>query len=157
MNLNTNFHHVGIVVHDLKSAITKYCKAFGHDSDDIRIHTQYYITGKGEEEEFDYAFIPLGNNCYLELVSPLTEGPTKRYLEKKGEGLFHIAFESDDILSSIDTFEEAGFPLAGRTPTEEVLSVFFHPKSSHGVLIQLMKKNIFLSDGSPNMDAINQT
>lgn len=154
--MNTNFHHVGIGVHDLKSAISKYSKAFGHDGNEIKINRQLYITGKGEEEEFDYAFIPLGNNCYIELVSPLTEGPTKRFLEKKGEGLFHIAFESNNILSSIDTFEEAGFPLAGRTPTEEVLSVFFHPKSAHGVLIQLMKKHILLPDGSPNFDAMTQ-
>ncbi|MFX0125359.1 MAG: VOC family protein [Candidatus Hodarchaeota archaeon] len=154
--MNTNFHHVGIVVHNLKSAISKYCNAFGQNSDGIKIHTQYYATGK-EEEEFQYAFIPLGNNCFVELVSPLTEGPTKRYLEKKGEGLFHIAFESTDILRTIDDFEKAGFPLAGRTPTEEILSVFFHPKSTHGVLIQLLKKNILLPDGSPNFDIINQT
>ncbi len=154
--MNTNFHHVGIVVHDLKSAISKYSKAFGHNSNDIKINRQYYITGKDEEEEFDYAFIPLGNKCYIELVSPLTEGPTKRYLEKKGDGLFHIAFESDDVLSSIEAFEEAGFPLAGRTPSEEVLSVFFHPKSAHGVLIQLLKKNVLLVNGSPNLDVINQ-
>ncbi len=154
--MDTNFHHVGIVVHDLKSAISKYCTAFGHNFGNIRIHTQYYATGK-EEEEFEYAFIPLGNNCYIELVSPLTEGPTKRYLEKKGEGLFHLAFESDDILRTIDDFEKAGFPLAGRTPTEEVFSVFFHPKSAHGVLIQLLKKNILLSDGSPNLDIVNQS
>ena len=154
--MDTNFHHVGIVVHDLKSAISKYCKAFGHESSDIKIHTQYYATGK-EEEEFKYAFIPLGNNCYIELVSPLTEGPTKRYLEKKGEGLFHLAFESEDILSSIEDFKKAGFPLAGRTPTEEVFSVFFHPKSAHGVLIQLLKKDILLPDGSPNLDLVNQS
>lgn len=154
--MNTNFHHVGIVVKDLRSAISKYCDAFQIDNNEIKIHTQYYVSGKGEGEEFDYAFIPLGNNCYIELVSPLTDGPTKRYLEKKGEGLFHIAFESDDMLHTIKNFENAGFPLAGSTPSEEVLSVFFHPKSTYGVLIQLMKKNVLLPDGSPNLDVINQ-
>ncbi|MFX1516143.1 MAG: VOC family protein [Promethearchaeota archaeon] len=152
----TNFHHVGIVVHDLESAISKYCKAFGQNSSEIKIHTQYYVTGK-EEEEFRYCFIPLGNNTYIELVSPLTEGPTKRYLEKKGEGLFHLAFESTDIIRTIDDFEKAGFNLAGRTPTDEVLSVFFHPKTTQGVLIQLLKKNVLLPDGSPNFDVISQT
>ena len=101
--------------------------------------------------------IPLSNNCYIELVSPLTEGPTKRYLEKKGEGLFHLAFESVDILSSIDDFEKAGFLLSGRTPTEEVFSVFFHPKPAHGVLIQLLKKDILLPDGSPNLNLVSQS
>ena len=150
-----NFHHVGIVVHDLESAISKYCNAFGLNMKEIKIHTQYYVTGK-EEEEFNYAFIPLGDNCYIELVSPLSEGPTKRYLMKKGEGLFHLAFESADILGTIDDFEKAGFNLAGRTPTDEVLSVFFHPKSTQGVLIQLLKKDVLLSDGSPNFDVIGQ-
>ena len=154
--MNTNFHHVGIVVNDIESAISKYSSAFGLNSNEIKIHTQYYVTGK-EEEEFRYAFIPLGENCYIELVSPLTEGPTKRFLEKKGEGLFHIAFESTDILRTITDFEEAGFPLAGRTPTDEVLSVFFHPKSTHGVLIQLLKKDILLPDGSPNFDILSQS
>ncbi|MFX0013917.1 MAG: VOC family protein [Promethearchaeota archaeon] len=154
--MKTNFHHIGIVVNELDLAISKYCKAFGLKNHDIKIHRQFYVTGKGEVEEFDYAFIPLGNNCYIELVSPLTEGPTKRYLDKKGEGLFHLAFESDDIIQTIEDFEKAGFPIAGQTPTEEVLSVFFHPKSAHGVLIQLLKKNILLPDGSPNIEALNQ-
>nr|MDO8083098.1 VOC family protein [Candidatus Freyarchaeota archaeon] len=150
--MKTNFHHIGIVVRDLKAAISKYCKALGVNSNAIKIHKQGYVTEKGEGEEFDYAFIPLGNNCYIELVSPISEGPTKRYLEKKGEGLFHLAFESDDILKTIENFEEAGFLLAGRTPSKQVLSVFFHPKSTHGVLLQVIKKNILLPDGSPNLE-----
>ncbi|MFW9997137.1 MAG: VOC family protein [Candidatus Odinarchaeota archaeon] len=155
--MRTSFHHTGIVVHDLKQVIEKYCIAFGLDGQTIKIHRQFYITGKGEEEEFDYAFIPLGNNTYLELVSPLSDGPTKRYLEKRGEGLFHLAFESDDILTTIEGFEKAGFVLAGRTPSpgDEDLSVFFHPKSTHGVLIQLLKKGVLLPDGSPNLDAVS--
>ncbi len=148
----TNFHHIGIVVWDLKKAISNYCNALGLDSKSIKIHRQGYATEKGEGEEFDYAFIPLGNNCYIELVSPVSAGPTKRYLEKKGEGLFHLAFESDDILSTIEKFEKAGFPLAGRTPSKQVLSVFFHPKYTHGVLLQVIKKNVILPDGSPNLE-----
>ncbi|UCE13251.1 MAG: VOC family protein [Candidatus Heimdallarchaeota archaeon] len=155
--MSINLHHIGIVVHNLKPAVSKYCKAFGLNVKSIKIHRQYYITGKGEEEEFDYAFLPLSNNCFIELVEPVTEGPTKRYLEKKGEGLFHIAFESEDIEQTISDYQKAGIPLAGKTPTEELLSVFFHPKSTHGVLIQLMKKDLLLPDGSPNFDVVSQT
>lgn len=150
--METNFHHIGIVVSDLKDAISKYCNALGLDSNSIKIHRQGYSTEKGEGEEFNYAFLPLGNNCYIELVSPITEGPTKRYLEKKGEGLFHLAFESTDILRTIGKFEKAGFPLAGRTPSKQILSVFFHPKYTHGVLLQVIKKNVILPDGSPNLE-----
>ena len=148
--MKTSFHHVGIVVRDLKEAISKYCRALGVDSSSIKIHRQGYATEKGETEEFDYAFIPIGDNAYIELVSPVTDGPTMRYLEKKGEGLFHLAFESDDVPATIEHFENAGFPLAGRTPSKQALSVFFHPKFTHGVLIQVIKKNLILPDGSPN-------
>jgi methylmalonyl-CoA/ethylmalonyl-CoA epimerase len=135
----------------LKEAIAKYSKALGLDSNTIKIHKQGYLTEKGEGEEFDYAFIPLGNNCYIELVSPTSEGPTMRYLEKKGEGLFHLALESDDVPKTIENFEKAGFPLAGSTPSKQALSVFFHPKFTNGVLLQVIKKNVILPDGSPNL------
>ncbi|MFX0084394.1 MAG: VOC family protein [Candidatus Hodarchaeota archaeon] len=150
--MKTNFHHIGIVVKDLKEAMSTYCHALDVDPESIKINRQNYITGKGEEEEFDYAFIPMGNNSYIELVTPLTEGPTKRYLEKKGEGLFHLALESIDIKYTIERFERAGIPQAGATPTEKIFSVFFHPKFSNGVLLQVMKKGILLPDGSPNLE-----
>ncbi len=152
--MKTNFHHIGIVVEDLNEAIGKYCQALEVDLADIKINRQSYITGKGEIEEFDYAFIPLGDNNYIELVTPLTDGPTKRYLEKKGEGLFHLALESTDIKYTIERFEKAGIPQAGMTPTEKIFSVFFHPKAANGVLFQVMKKGILLPDGSPNIELV---
>ncbi|MFW9854566.1 MAG: VOC family protein [Candidatus Thorarchaeota archaeon] len=155
--MSTNFHHVGIVVHDIDIAMRNYCKALGIDRQSIKINTQEYLTGNGELEEFLYSFLPLGNDCYIELVSPLTDGPTKRYLDKKGEGLFHLAFESSEIEQTIADFEKAGFALAGQTPTEQTLSVFFHPKTAHGVLLQLMKKGLLLPDGSPNLEVITNS
>jgi methylmalonyl-CoA epimerase len=152
--MKTNFHHIGIVVKNIDKAILNYCKALGIDKESIKKNIQEYITGSGELEEFVYSFIPMGNNTYIELVCPLTDGPTKRYLDKKGEGLFHLAIESTDIKQTISEFENAGFDLAGQTPTEQTLSVFFHPKTAHGVLLQLMKKDLLLPDGSPNLDVI---
>jgi hypothetical protein len=100
-------------------------------------------------EEFKYAFLPLaeGENNFIELVEPITPCPTARYLEKHGEGLFHLALESSDILETLGDFEKAGMPVAGTTPTREVLSAFLHPKSAHGVLIQVLKKGVFDSSG----------
>lgn len=143
------FHHVGIVVEDISEAIDKYAAALGIDKDRIVVEVGSYMTGKGEMEEFKYAFLPLaeGENNFIELVEPITPGPTARYLEKRGEGLFHLAFESSDILETIREFEKAGIPQAGATPTEEVLSVFLHPKYAHGVLIQIIKRGIFDSAG----------
>ena len=143
------FHHVGIVVKNVSEAIDKYAAALGVNKDKVVVEVMSYMTGKGEMEEFKYAFLPLveGENNFIELVEPITPGPTARYLEKHGEGLFHLAFESSNILETIREFEKAGIPQAGVTPTEEVLSVFFHPKYTHGVLIQVIKKGIFDSAG----------
>jgi catechol 2,3-dioxygenase-like lactoylglutathione lyase family enzyme len=139
------FHHVGIVVKDISEAIDKYTAAFDIEKESIEVESMSYLTGKGESEEFKYAFLPLaeGENNFIELVQPLTAGPTARYLEKHGEGLFHLAFESPRIKETISQFNEAGIPQAGATPTEDVLSVFLHPKFANGVLIQIIKKGVF--------------
>jgi len=143
------FHHVGIVVKNISEAIDKYAAALGVDKDKIAVEVMSYMTGKGEMEEFKYAFLPLaeGENNFIELVEPITPGPTARYLEKHGEGLFHLALESSNILETIKDFEKAGIPQAGTTPTKEVLSVFLHPKFAHGVLIQVIKKGTFDNAG----------
>ena len=139
------FHHVGLVVKNITEAIDRYATALGINKDKITIEVMSYMTGKGETEEFKFAFLPLaeGENNFIELVEPITPGPTARYLEKHGEGLFHLAIESSNILETIKEFEDAGIPLAGTTPTKEVLSVFFHPKYAHGVLIQVLRKGVF--------------
>jgi len=156
--MKNRFHHVGIVVKDISGAIDKYAAALGIDKDKVVIEEMSYMTGKGEMEEFKYAFLPLaeGENNFIELVEPITPGPTARYLDKHGEGLFHLAFESSDILETIKEFEKAGIPMAGMTPTEEVLSVFLHPKFAHGVLIQVIKKGIFDSAGRISGEVIEK-
>jgi len=158
MEPKIRFHHVGIVVKNLSEAIDKYASALGIDKGKVVVEVGGYMTGQGEMEEFKYAFLPLakGENNFIELVQPTTPGPTARYLEKHGEGLFHLAFESSDILKTIREFEEAGVPQAGATPTEEVLSVFLHPKYAHGVLIQIIKKGIFNSTGRVSEETIEK-
>jgi len=154
----TRFHHVGIVVKNIHDAINKYAAALGVDRNAVIIEEMSYMTGKGEVETFKYAFLPLadGENNFVELVEPITPGPTARYLEKHGEGLFHLAFESSDISRTIENFEKNGIPLAGTTPTKEVLSVFFHPKSAHGVLIQVIRQGLFDSAGRISENVVDK-
>lgn len=147
-------HHVGIVVNDLKEAVSKYCHVLGLDERTITVNRGWYSTADGEVEEFEYAFLPSGGGTMIELVMPVSEGPTMRYLRKKGEGLFHLAFEAEDLKLAVERFKEAGIPVAGVTPTERLVSVFFHPKHAHGVLIQLVKKGLFLPDGRINPEAL---
>ncbi len=143
------FHHVGIVVNSIQEAIEKYSAILGAKKAKVQIDEMTYMTGKGEFEEFKYAFIPIapGENNFIELVQPTSHGPTARYLAKHGEGLFHLAFESSNIVETIRRFEQAEIPQAGSTPTDEIISVFFHPKSMHGVLIQIIRKGTFDSSG----------
>ena len=146
------------MVKNLSEAIDKYAAALGVDKDKVAVEVMSYMTGKGEMEEFKYAFLPLaeGENNFIELVEPITPGPTARYLEKHGEGLFHVAFESSNISETISEFEDAGIPVAGTTPTKEVLSVFLHPKFAHGVLIQILKKGVFDSSGKISGEVIEK-
>ena len=151
------FHHVGIVVKNISEAIDKYAAALGVDKDKVVVEVMSYMTGKGEMEEFKYAFLPLaeGENNFIELVEPITPGPTARYLEKHGEGLFHLAFESSNILETIREFEDAGIPVAGTTPTKEVLSVFLHPKFARA-RAQVLKKGVFDSSGRISGEVIEK-
>jgi len=152
------FHHVGIVLKNISEAIDKYVAARAIDKERIKVEVMSYVTGKGESEEFKYAFLPLaeGENNFIELVQPLTTGPTARYLEKHGEGLFHLAFESSAIAESIRQFNEAGIPQAGATPTEDVLSVFLHPKYANGVLMQIIKKGVFNDSGRISSEVLQK-
>lgn len=158
LNCGIRFHHVGIVVKNISEAIDKYAAALAIDKERIVMEDMSYMTGKGETEEFKYAFLPLaeGENNFIELVQPTTAGPTARYLEKHGEGLFHLAFESSDIKETIKEFEEAGIPQAGTTPTKDVLSVFLHPKYANGVVIQLLKRGVFNSSGRVSTEALEK-
>jgi len=152
------FHHVGIVVKNISEALDKYTAALGIDGEKVTVEDMSYVTGKGELEEFKYAFLPLaeGENNFIELVQPITAGPTARYLEKHGEGLFHLAFEASEITRTIKEFGEAGIPQAGATPSEDVLSVFLHPKCANGVLIQLLKMGVFDNHGKISAEVIEK-
>ncbi len=158
LQTKVRFHHVGVVVKDISEAITKYTAALGRDKEDVVVEEMSYMTGKVEVEAFKYAFIPLAEdeNNFIELVEPTTPGPTARYLQKHGEGLFHLALESTNITESIKKFAEAGIPQAGVTPTEEVLSVFLHPKHANGVLLQLLKKGVFNNKGQISSEVLKK-
>jgi methylmalonyl-CoA/ethylmalonyl-CoA epimerase len=138
------FHHVGIVVKDIEAALAKYGAAFGVDGSKVKVEVGRYETAH-DAEEFKYAFFPLGNDNYIEFVQPITPGPTATLLDKRGEGMFHLAFATDEVASAKDVIEGAGIPLVGSNPDEsgEQSSVFYHPKHAHGVLLQVVKEGVF--------------
>ncbi|MQY57229.1 methylmalonyl Co-A mutase-associated GTPase MeaB, partial [bacterium] len=78
----------------------------------------------------------------IELLQPIgSEGVMAKFLEKRGEGFHHICYEVDDINSEIASLKAAGINVLGEPkPGAEGMSVFLHPRGTHGVLVELVEK-----------------
>jgi methylmalonyl-CoA epimerase len=126
-----SIHHVAIVVRDLDQALAFYRDALGLKVADRR---------QVPEEGVEIAFLPTGE-AEIELLQPLTqEGGVARFLEKRGEGLHHICLALDDISTAMGRLEDAGARVLSEEPqvgADGTRYVFVHPKSAHGVLIEL--------------------
>jgi methylmalonyl-CoA/ethylmalonyl-CoA epimerase len=123
-------HHIGIAVMDLDEGIKFYQEVL-----QLSLSRRETFEDRGIE----IAFFPLGET-QLELIAPLNpESSFKKFLKKRGEGLHHLCFEVEDIDSSAGELEKRGLILAeGIRPGSDGGRVcFFHPKSAHGVLLEL--------------------
>lgn len=123
--------HIGIAVRDLEAALSVYEEGLGLRSD----HRETV-----EDQQVKTAFLPVGETRVelLETLSP--EGPIGRFIEKRGEGIHHLCFEVSDIRAALRRCEESGMTLIDREPREGAHGkwvAFVHPKSTHGVLIEL--------------------
>jgi methylmalonyl-CoA/ethylmalonyl-CoA epimerase len=134
----TQIEHIGIAVKDLKEAISRY---------ELLLNTPCYKQETVESEQVATAFFKLGNNK-IELLQSLTpDGVIAKFIEKKGEGIHHIAYAVVDILSEMERLCKEGFTLLNEHPKEGAdnkIICFVHPKSTHGVLMELcMDKDAF--------------
>lgn len=123
--------HIGIAVNDLDSAISLYEKLLGQ---------KCYNIEEVKEQKVKTAFFRVGQTKIELLQSTDPEGPIGRYIEKKGEGIHHIAFAVNNLAASMKDVEEGGMRLIDSTPRKgaEGLDIaFMHPKSTTGVLIEL--------------------
>jgi methylmalonyl-CoA/ethylmalonyl-CoA epimerase len=131
-----HIEHIGIAVKDLDEANKVYAKLFGKPS---------YKTEVVESESVKTSFFKVGNQK-IELLEGLhEESIITKYIEKKGEGVHHIAFEVDNINQEIERLKQEGFVVLSDTPkqgADNKLVVFLHPKSAHGVLIELCQEII---------------
>lgn len=123
--------HIGIAVKDLESSNALFEQLLG---------TPHYKTEEVKSEHVITSFFNAGNTKVelLEATSP--ESAIAKYLEKRGEGLHHIAFEVEDIHQSIKEMEAKGFRILNPTPkrgADNKLVCFIHPKSANGVLVEL--------------------
>lgn len=123
--------HIAIAVPDLEKAIKRFMEDFG-------------LTYEGTEDvsaaKTSTAFFPLPETS-IELVHPLNgEGPIAGYLEKKGGGMHHLCFRTDDIEADVARLKEKGYQFLSDAPSigaHNCKVIFIHPKSCDGVLIEL--------------------
>ena len=126
--------HIGIAVKDLEVSNTLFEKLFGAPA---------YKSEVVESEGVTTSFFLNGPNKIELLAATNPESPIAKFIEKKGEGIHHIAFDVEDILSEIARLQKEGFVVLNETPkkgADNKLVAFLHPKSTNGVLIELCQE-----------------
>lgn len=133
--MNFKVEHIGIAVKDLKVSISLYEQLLG---------SPCYKTESVTSEQVDTAFF-LQDHTKIELLASTDpQGVIAKFIEKKGEGLHHIAFEVPDIIGEMSRLKDAGFTLLNEQPkkgADNKLVCFIHPKNCNGVLIELCQSS----------------
>jgi methylmalonyl-CoA/ethylmalonyl-CoA epimerase len=123
--------HIAIAVPDIERAIKRFMEDFG---------LEYAGTEDVEAAKTTTAFFPLPPTS-IELVHPLRgEGPVAGFLEKRGGGIHHLCFRSDDIEADVARLKAKGYHFLSEAPrpgAHNCKVIFIHPKSCDGVLIEL--------------------
>src|SRR4030042_812111 len=125
-------HHIAIAVNNLKESVALFEKLLG-----VKARIQNVPSQKVSE-----AIFKIGDEVEINLVEPAGPDSTvAKFLEKRGEGLHHIALEVDDINPELKAIEKKGVQLIDKEGREGVAGQigFLHPKSVNGVLIELVQ------------------
>jgi len=123
--------HIGIAVRELAQSVPLFEKL---------LNTPCYKTEQVESEQVSTAFFKTGDTKIELLESSTAEGVIAKYIDKKGEGIHHIAFEVADIEAEMKRLAAEGFILLNEKPkpgADNKLVCFLHPKTTNGVLIEL--------------------
>jgi methylmalonyl-CoA/ethylmalonyl-CoA epimerase len=127
----THIEHIGIAVKNLDESIKYYEEVLG---------LECYAVEEVKDQKVKTAFFQVGDTKIELLESTDPEGPIGKYVEKKGEGIHHIAFAVNGIEKALEHAESKGVRLIDKQPRKgaEGLDIgFLHPKSTHGVLTEL--------------------
>ena len=127
----THIEHIGIAVKDLDASIKYYEDILG---------LKCYALEEVKDQKVKTAFFMLGQTKIELLESTDPEGPIGRFLEKKGEGVHHLAFAVDGIEQALEELDAKGVQLIDKSPRKgaEGLDIaFLHPKSTKGILTEL--------------------
>lgn len=123
--------HIGIAVKDLANSMPLFEKL---------LNAPCYKTETVDSEKVNTAFFKKGETKIELLESSSSDGVIAKYIEKKGEGMHHIAFEVEDIYAEMERLKNEGFVLLNEQPkngADNKLVCFLHPKGTNGVLVEL--------------------
>ena len=126
--------HIGIAVKDFATSIPLF---------ESLLDTNCYKKEVVETEKVNTAFFKQGETKIELLESLEPNGVIAKFIEKKGEGIHHLAFEVDDIYAEIERMKSEGFEMVNQQPkpgADNKLIAFLHPKSTNGVLIELCQE-----------------
>ena len=126
--------HVGIAVKDLNKSNPIFEKLLGEGS---------YKTETVEAEGVKTSFFKLGDQKIELLQATTNNSPVSKFLNKRGEGMHHLALHVEDIHKEIQRLENEGFSFVSKTPTngaDNKMIIFLHPKTTNGVLIELCQE-----------------
>ncbi|MBC6367360.1 methylmalonyl-CoA epimerase [Algoriphagus sp. AK58] len=126
--------HLGIAVKDLEKSNELFQKLLGKE---------HFKTEIVEGEGVETSFFQVGETKIELLQATRPDSPIAKYLEKKSEGIHHIAFDVEDIHSEVARLKVEGFEILNEIPKEGAdnkLVVFLHPRSTNGVLVELCQE-----------------
>ena len=129
-----NIEHIGIAVKDLNVSVPLFEKL---------LNTGCYKTETVETEQVNTAFFRKKDTKIELLESMNATGVIAKFIEKKGEGIHHIAFEVEDITSEMNRLRAEGFTIINEVPkkgADNKLVCFLHPRDTNGVLIELCQE-----------------
>jgi methylmalonyl-CoA epimerase len=121
--------HIGVAVKSVEEVEKLYSEVLGLP-----------ITGREVSPDNKVSFIPLGDTAIELLESVQPDGAIARHIEKRGEGIHHIALEVDNIESALEEMKSKGMTLIDQKPrrgAHDAKIAFLHPKGTHGVLLEL--------------------
>lgn len=128
--------HLGIAVESIEVSLKVYETLLG---------TSCYKLEQVESEGVKTAFLQIGESKIELLEATIPESPIAKFLSKKGKGIHHIAFETDNIEEEIKRLVEQGFELIHQTPKDGADNkriAFLHPKSTDGILVELCQEKL---------------
>lgn len=128
-------NHIGIAVNNIEEALGLYTDVLGLKLEGVEVV---------EEQKVKTAFLPIDNTEFELLESTDKDGPIAKFIEKRGQGIQHIALEVEDIEKAIEEMKAKGIRMIDEKPrygAGGAKIAFLHPKSTFGVLIELCQKD----------------